>query len=146
MPTIEVDESDQVFVVKGRTGRGGYHEFGPSDLIIAVQSLRSVIDEVGFEDPGVPENDIYTRVWIGGTYWGGWGGFTLTNLGGPRNTHVEFTFQRGQAPVLQERILGLGPWATIRYLGDPTGSSEPPVEEPLTPVDRVSRYNRDPVI
>jgi hypothetical protein len=59
---IEVDESDQVFVVKGREGeRGGYHELGVNDIIVLVQQVTV---ERGEE---VSEVIPHARIYLGGT-------------------------------------------------------------------------------
>jgi len=46
MPTLEVDDSDVVFVVKGRgEAPGGYHELGANDLLVTMQVIASEEDK-----------------------------------------------------------------------------------------------------
>jgi hypothetical protein len=139
MPTIEVDDSDVVFVVKGRGGlRGGYHELGPNDLVVVMQVLEG---EYGYSD-GSPRS--VGRVWIGGTRLTGFNrfGFTMESGFGPCSVEVTFPEATGWYENLTSR---LEPVVTIRYSGDTVEPVQ--VTEPERYIGvRISRYNRDPVI
>ena len=86
MPTIiEVEDSDQVFVVKGRgSAPGGYHELGPNDLLVVVQVIATEEDIIEL----IP----YARVYVGGTRVSGFEGFTFSMNDEATPSTIEFKF------------------------------------------------------
>lgn len=156
MPTIEVDESDQVFVVKGRgSARGGYHELGPNDLVVTMRQTTFS------EDPrDLAEIQPYGQIYVGGSPVSGFERFSFVRGQRPTDCVVEFTFpesERNRMSVLRRVIQRLEPFVNIRQEGnyddiiDPNDRIvfPPPVGVPSVerqPVARVSRYDREPVI
>ena len=144
MPTIEVEDSDVVFVVTGRGARtGGYHVLGPRDLLVMVQMLGAV-DQLPAGrvsgDAVVP----YTRIFVGGTQVGGLDQFRFEASASTFTPTIEFTFAAG-LESLESLVRGLSPFVTVQY----TGTRDEP--SPIPDADRyigvrVSRYQREPVI
>lgn len=140
MPIIEVEDSDQVFVVKGRgSAPGGYHELGVGDLLVIMQVVAAEDD---IRDPSqlIP----FARVYIGGTRINGFEGFTFSMSDAMTPSGIEFLFPEGWS---EYHVVGLAhrldPFVTVRYSG---AVGVPKTTDPGPPVDRVSRYSREPVI
>lgn len=138
MPTIEVEDSDQVFVVKGRgSAPGGYHELGPNDLLVVVQVVAG--------DGEVIDLIPYARVYIGGTRVNGFEGFTFSMTNDTTPSTIEFKFP--ETDWSEYHVVGLVrrlyPFATVRYS---VASGLLQAMKPVPPVERVSRYKRSQVI
>jgi hypothetical protein len=141
VPTIEVDDSDVIFVVKGRgEAPGGYHELGPRDLIVMMQM--------------VPEEDArdsiqvmpYTRIFVGGTPVGGIERFRFETDSYSVFPTIEVMFPEPWVGHYRDELLSrLEPFVTVRYTVGVT-PEKPQATEPDLPVERVSRYSREPVI
>jgi len=137
MPTIEVEDSDQVFVVKGRgSASGGYHELGPNDLLIVAQVVAG--------DGEVIDLIPYARVYMGGTRVSGFEGFTFSMDNEATPSTIEFKFpENWSGHHVVGLVRRLHPFVTVRYSG---ASGLPQAIKSGPPVERVSRYNRSPVI
>lgn len=137
MPIIEVDDSDVVFVVKGRgSAPGGYHELGANDLLVTMQVIAS--------DEDIIELIPYSRVYVGGTRISGFESFTFSMNDEATPSGIEFLFPGNWS---RYHVVGLvrrlHPFVTIRYSGSVELTQ---ATKPEPPVERVSRYSREPVI
>lgn len=140
MPTIEVDESDVVFVVKGRgSAPGGYHELGVNDLLVTMQVVANDED---IRDP--IELIPYARVYVGGTRISGFEGFTFSMDNEDTPSGIGFLFPENWSQYhVVDLVRRLHPFVAIMHSG-PVESTQATV--PQSPVEKVSRYRREPVI
>ena len=143
MPTIEVDESDQVFIVKGRGAgvRGGYHELGANDLLVVVQQVT--MEDARDDAEVVP----YSRIYVGGTLVPLIERFSMVvdqELGPPPRVEFVFTDSWPTSTVV-ELVRRLGDYVTVQVGNNESVVPLGPGEEAYTG-PRVSRYAREPVI
>lgn len=169
MPTIEVEDSDVVFVVKGRGAqRGGYHVLGPRDLLVMVQMVPA--DEqlhytVGLErevpsrifvgenldalhELTDPQGSIlipYSRIYVGGSRVSGLERFRF-EIDSGNDPRVEVLYQgpRDNYRHTDELLSRLEPFVTVLR---PSVGGVDLVQAPDRYIGvRVSRYDRKPVI
>lgn len=134
MPTLEIENSDQVFIVRGRDplARGGLHYLQPNTLIVVMQVLDN--------------QRAIGRVWIGGDRVTGFSLFTFTMESGFGPCSSEFRFNEPMNHAYNT-IRRLEPFVAIREPSDNPSPAPMPDPVPLEDDgDRPSRFQRDPVI